>query len=415
VRSFRFIYFLLFACCLSVMAAPHNWKDLRKQIREALHIPEKLPKLEEQRYGDFSPAPGIAAERVSYATAYNLRVPAIIYHSPRPKRKRGPALIIVNGHGGDKSSWYAYWAGILYARAGAVVLTYDPIGEFERNHLRESGTTQHDAYLPPDDMGRRLGGLMVEDIMQAANYLSRRKDVDRSRIALLGYSMGSLISSLECALDTRIHACVLVGGGDLDGSGGYWDSSRKMCQAIPYQSLKFLGDRGPMIYALHAKRGPTLIWNGTADQVVDIPHHGQDFFANLQVRTVAEAGSRKNVFDFGFAPEGGHRPYFLTKPVALWLEDKLNFPNWTRSEIQAMPETHISEWAARNHLDASSLKSERGEGGTMALGNDVPAINRDLLHALPDSVWNTQRDRYLYETWVAHAKAAIRSGAKAAQ
>ena len=380
-----------------------------------MHIPEKLPKLEEKRYGDLSPAPGITADRVSYATAYNLRVPALVYHPSNPKRKRGPALVIVNGHGGDKSSWYAYWAGILYARAGAVVLTYDPIGEFERNHLRESGASQHDAYLPPDDMGRRLGGLMVEDIMQAVNYLSRRKDVDKARIAVLGYSMGSFISSLECAVDTHVHACVLVGGGDLDGPGGYWDSSRKMCQAIPYQSLKFLGDRGSVIYALQAKRGPTLIWNGSADEVVDIPHHSQSFFANLQERTMAEAGSRKNVFDFGFTPNGGHRPYFITKPVALWLEDKLNFPNWTTSSIQAMPEAHISTWAARNHLDASSLKSDHNEGGTTALGNDIPAVNHYLLHALPDSVWNAQRDRYLYETWVDQAKAAIRSGAKEAQ
>ena len=130
---------------------------------------------------------------------------------------------------------------------------------------------------------------------------------------------------------------------------------------------------------------------------------------------MAEAGSRKNVFDFGFTPNGGHRPYFITKPVALWLEDKLNFPNWTTSSIQAMPETHIAEWAARNHLDASSLKSDHNEGGTTALGSDIPAVNHCLLHALPDSVWNAQRDRYLYETWVDQAKAAIRSGAKEAQ
>ncbi|MBV9227033.1 MAG: alpha/beta fold hydrolase [Acidobacteriaceae bacterium] len=414
MRTFRF-KFLLCLTCTFAAAALHNWNDLRKGIRETLHIPERLPKLEDKRYGDFSPAPGITADRVSYGTAYNLRVPAIVYHSSDPKRKRGPALVIVNGHGGDKSSWYAYWAGILYARAGAVVLTYDTTGEFERNHLRESGTSQHDTYLPPDDMGRRMGGLMVEDIMQAASYLSRRKDVDKGRIAVLGYSMGSFISSLECAVDTRVRVCVLVGGGDLDGLGGYWDGSRKMCQAIPYRSLKFLGDRGPMIYALHAKRGPTLVWNGTADAVVDIPHHGQDFFANLREHTIAEAGSQKNVFDFGFTSGGGHRPYFITKPVALWLENKLNFPNWTEDSIKAMPETHISEWATRNHLNISSLKNEQGEGGTMALGNDVPAIHHDLLHALPDSVWNTQRDRYLYETWVDHAKAAIRSDAKEAQ
>jgi dienelactone hydrolase len=416
VRIFRLIPLLCLASCASTPATHQNWNDLRKQIRATLHIPEKLPKLEDKRYGDFSPAPGITADRVSYATAYNLRVPAVVYHSANPKRKRGPALVIVNGHGGDKSSWYAYWAGIVYARAGAVVLTYDPIGEFERNHLRQSGASQHDEYIPPDDMGRRMGGQMVEDIMQAVSYLAHRKDVDRGRIAVLGYSMGSFISSIECAVDTRIHACVLVGGGDLDGPGGYWDSSgRKMCQAIPYQSLKFLGDRGAAIYTLYAKRGPTLVWNGTADTVVDIPHHRQDFFADLQQRAIAEAGSRKNIFDFGFTPDGGHRPYFVTKPVALWLQDKLNFPNWTKSDIEAMPETRMSDWAARNHVDAGSLKNAHNEGGTMALGNDIPAVNRDLLHALPDSVWDTQRDRYVYETWVDHAKAAIRSGAGEAQ
>jgi hypothetical protein len=79
-----------------------------------------------------------------------------------------------------------------------------------------------------------------------------------------------------------------------------------------------------------------------------------------------------------------------------------------------MPETRISEWAVRSHVDSSNLKNERGEGGTIALGNDIPVVNHDLLHALPDSVWNTQRDRYLYETCVAHAKAAIRSGAQEA-
>ena len=80
-----------------------------------------------------------------------------------------------------------------------------------------------------------------------------------------------------------------------------------------------------------------------------------------------------------------------------------------------MLETHISEWAARNRLNVSSLKNEQGEGGTMALGKDIPAVHHDLLHALPDSAWNTQRDRYLYETWVDHAKAAIRSDAKETQ
>lgn len=403
--------FVLFSCC--ALAATHpDWRELRAQVRQTLHVPDPLPHLDAKSYGTFSPAPGVAADRVSYATDYSLRVPAIVYHSAAATILKHPALIVVNGHGGDKSSWYAYWAGILYVRAGAIVLTYDPIGEYERNKERRSHTNQHDELVPPDDMGRRMGGLMVTDVMQAAHYLAERPDVDPKRIAVMGFSMGSFISSLACAIDTSVHACVLVGGGDLDGPGGYWDTSRKMCQAIPYQSLTFLGERGPMIYGLHAKRGPTFVFNGSTDQVVDIPHHGQDFFEALRQQTIALLGGSKDVFDFGFEPGGGHRPYFVTRPVALWLEEKLKFPDWTKKQIQAMPETHIGEWAVKNHLRTEITPDyEHGEGGTLALGNDIPAVPRDSLHAVPEAVWQSEQESYIYETWLARAQAAVRSGA----
>jgi dienelactone hydrolase len=315
-------------------------------------------------------------------------VPAIVYHQAGATIAKHPALIIVNGHGGDKSSWYAYWAGILYARAGAVVLTYDPIGEFERNWQKRSGTRQHDTEQEPDDMARRLSGLMITDIMQSARYLAQRPDVDPKNIAVLGFSMGSLVSSFACALDTSVRACVLVGGGDLDGPGGYWDKSAKMCQGLPYQSLSFLGERGPAIYALNAKRGFTLVYNGTADKVVDIPNHGEEFFAKMHEQTVAMLGNKKDAFEYEFLPGGGHQPYFLTKPVALWLNEKLKFPNWTKKQIVAMAETQMPD-------------------GTMALGTDIPAVPREDLRAIPDVIWNAQEDNFVYEAWRDRAKAAL--------
>ncbi len=367
-------------------AAQTDWQSLRQQIKTTLHIPDPLPEPRGKSYGQFQPASDVAADRVTFSTDYNLRVPAIVYHPPGATVVQHPALVIVNGHGGDKSSQYAYWAGILYARAGAIVLTYDPIGEYERNFQRHSGTNQHDIAIAPDDMALRMTGFMITDVLQGVHYLESRKDVDPKRIAVLGVSMGSFISSLACAVGTDIHACVLVGGGDLDGPGGYWDSSQKtMCQSTAYKALSFLGDRGPAIFALNAKRGPTLIWNGSNDAVVDIVHHGQDFFDQLHAATVARLGSSKDVFQFGFTPNGGHRAYFLSRPVALWLNDKLKFPNWTKKQIEAMPETDLN--------------------GLAALGDNIPAIPRDDLHAVPENVWNAERDSYLYETWVERAKA----------
>jgi dienelactone hydrolase len=407
---------LIFVTCMCISASgaeKQNWAELRNRVERTLHVPEPLLNPQSKGYGQFSPAPGVTADRVAYSTDYSLRIPAIVYHPAGATITKHPALVVVNGHGGDKSSWYAYWAGILYARAGAVVLTYDPIGEYERNAERRSGTRQHDEYVAPDDMARRMGGLMVTDIMQGVSYLLTRKDVDAKRIAVMGYSMGSFISSLACAVDTRIHACVLVGGGDLDGPGGYWDSStKKMCQSIPYRSLSVLGDRGAVLFALMAKRGPTLVWNGTADDTVDIPHHDQAWFEDLHKRTVAQLGSSKDVFDFGFTPDGGHRPYFVTKPVALWLEQQLHFPNWTKKDVEAMPETRVMDWASKNGVTTpGSLKNENGEGGTMALGNNIPAVPRADLHAVPEAVWDSERDNFVYETWVDRAKTATASGA----
>ena len=381
-------------------------EDERARIKATLFVPSPPPELKAESYGQFEPAPGVVAERVSYATDYGLRVPAIVY---RPKQVAGkmPGMVVVNGHGGDKYSWYSFYTGILYARAGAAVLTYDPIGEGERNALRKNGTRQHDKLVEPPEMGRRMGGLMITDVMQAVSYLSQRPDTDGKRIAAVGYSMGSFVLGLACAVETRLNSCVLAGGGNLDGVGGYWDSSNKpMCQAIPYQSLRFLGDRGAVLYDLHADRGSTLVINGTADDVVAMPESGPKFFEDLRRRTIALHGSAKGVFDVEWNDGGGHRPYWLTRPAALWLQRHLAFPNWTEATIASMPETHILDWAARNNVFIDRLyATELREGGTRSLGADVPAVPHDEMNALPLELWNRVKDQYVYETWVKEAKA----------
>ena len=163
---------------------------------------------------DFSPAEGVIAERVSYGTNYGMRVPAIIYR-PTHANGRLPGLVIVNGHSGDKTSWYAFYAGILYARAGAVVVTYDPVGEDERNSDRKSESNVHDTFVAGEQMPARMGGQFVTDILQAVSYLAARHDVDPKRIGVAAYSMGSFHAALAGAIEPRIHALVLSGGGNL--------------------------------------------------------------------------------------------------------------------------------------------------------------------------------------------------------
>ena len=389
----------------------------RTEMRKALFIPDPLPSPDAKLYGTITPAPGITMEHVAYNTGYQLRVPADVFHLTKAPAGKLPAIIVVNGHGADKSSWYAWYTGILYARAGAVVLTYDPIGEGERNDDHKDATGEHDhPILDPPSMPQRLGGLMVTDIMAAVSYLSQRPDVDPHRIAILGFSMGSFESSLTGAVDPRIHAVLLDGGGDLDGPGGYWATSHAvMCQSGPYNTLTFLPDRAADLFTMQARRGPTFIINGTADTVVDIPHHGPDFFADLRARVIALNGTDKNVFTTYFDPGASHRPSWMTITAATWLDKQLHFPNWPQNKVASMPTITIRDWAAQVGFPLTkSYAREDRDAGIVAIQGDVPYLTTAQTDIMSREQWEKEKANFVYATWVERATAAAQSGASQA-
>jgi hypothetical protein len=177
---------------------------------------------------------------------------------------------------------------------------------------------------------------------------------------------------------------------------------------LPYRALSFLGDRPAVLYSLHAARGRTLLYNGLEDTTVAIPRHGEKHFHDMRARTVALRGSEANVFDMAFVPGAGHRPYFVTKPVALWLERVLDFPAWTVAQIEAMPETHIGPWASKHGVEMDPLYStEHREGGTRALGVNLPGLTREMLSVFPPGEWERRKDQLVHESWVREASARV--------
>lgn len=382
-------------------------KQWRARIRRALYIPTPLPPLDVKDYGSFSPEPGVIAERVTYSTEFGMRIPAIVY---RPAATHGklPGLVVVNGHGADKTSWYSWYTGVLYAKAGAVVVTYDPIGEGERNDDHKDGTGEHDRVINVPGVPQRMGGLMITDVMQGVSYLRSLPYVDRTHIGVMGFSMGSFVAALTGAVDPRFHALYLTGGGDLDGPGDYWDSSHMvMCQSGPYRALSFLGDRPAVLYTLNARRGPTFILNGTNDTVVAIPTHGPEFFASLRRRTVALNGTSKDIFRTYFDPGASHRPSWVLKIAAEWLDENLHFANWSRQKLTAMPVIEIRDWAQKNgvHLNHSQMREDR-DGGLEAIDVNVPKLTPEQLSVLPMAEWEKQRDKFVYTVWAKKAIAA---------
>lgn len=378
------------------------WVD---RIRSALYLPHPLPRLAPELRGRSQVDPQVYVEKVTYGTQFGLRVPALLY-LPASVSGPVPGLVVVNGHGGDKYSWYSYYAGILYARAGAAVLTYDPIGEGERNAGKESGTRAHDAVQGPAGLACRMSGLMITDVLQAVSYLAQRPEVDPRRIGALGYSLGSFVLGLAGAVDGRLRACVLAGGGNLDGPGGYWDRSKPMCQGLPYQSLLPLGDRPAVLYALHASRGPALIVNGLQDQVVRVPANAQEFFDDLRARAARLRGTSEGLFETVFEPGAGHRPYFLGRRTALWLQRHLDFPNWTETTIGRLPEGRVGEWArARGAALDPRYAVEHHEGGMMALGEDIPVLSRADLSVFSPEEWERRKSDLILESWLTRVKA----------
>jgi len=162
-----------------------------------------------------------------------------------------------------------------------------------------------------------------------------------------------------------------------------------------------------MLYALHAERGATLVWNGRLDDVAKIPAAPEKFFGDLQARVTALRGRRDGIFEFGLTDGGSHRPYFLTKPVAIWLERQLDFPNWTEAQVRALPETHISEWSKKTGVPIDNLyATEDREGGAMAIGEGVHGIEREQLSVFTPAEWEKEKRALMFDTWAERARAA---------
>jgi hypothetical protein len=218
--------------------------------------------------------------------------------------------------------------------------------------------------------------------------------------------MGSFVVALAGAVDPRLDACVVAAGGGLHIPRGEYKPAKSKpsrVQGLPDRSLAFLGDVPAILYALHASRGPTLIVNGTLDWDGNPRKKGQgmDLFGDMRARTIALRGTPDRVFDIGaFQPGAIHRPYFVTKDVALWLERHIDFPNWSAADIQAMPETYIRDWARDEHVEIDPGYTTEGlESGTHALGQGIPGISEQQLNVFSLEEWRRMKDRLTLDAW----------------
>ena len=155
--------------------------------------------------------PGFVIEKILWESLPGLYVTANLYRPDRPGRF--PAVLLPLGHWDYGKPAVQVIAANL-ALKGFVVLTYDPIGQGERQQAYDrrlegsllGGSTEQHFLAGAKDMliGKSFARERIFDAKRALDYLETRADVDRNRIGATGCSGGGTLSTYISALDPRI-------------------------------------------------------------------------------------------------------------------------------------------------------------------------------------------------------------------
>jgi eukaryotic-like serine/threonine-protein kinase len=168
---------------------------------------ELAPKVEERKE-----APDWIREKVSFNAAYGgERVIAYVF---TPKNARPPHQAVVYFPGGgalqipklDPEELEGAYDFLVRSGRTFVLPLYK--GHFERQAGLKPGGK-------PLGKWRDQAIMQVKDLERTIDYLESRSDVDASRLAYLGFSMGGAISPLMLANEQRFKAAILT-------SGGFW-------------------------------------------------------------------------------------------------------------------------------------------------------------------------------------------------
>lgn len=193
-------------------------ETVRHQLKEILgSFPERTP-LEPQITGVIT-QDGYRIEKIVFQSHPGFYVTGCIYIPATRKKGKFPAVLNLIGH--EQEGFRAELDQVMavnLVKKGIVVLTIDPLGQGE--HLQ---------YFDPAINFSSVGYSVVEhcyfgnqaflsgfnsaryfiwDAIRAIDYLVSRKDIDRERIGVTGFSGGGTITSFVGALDERVKVAI---------------------------------------------------------------------------------------------------------------------------------------------------------------------------------------------------------------
>jgi fermentation-respiration switch protein FrsA (DUF1100 family) len=184
------------------------------------------------------------------------RIPAILLLPA--SEQRVPAVLLVHGYSGSKEQMSETVGQSLLAH-GVAALAIDLPMHGERELAARSGTFA----MNPLDLARRWSAALDECSL-ALGYLRARTELDADQTAVVGYSLGAILSVIVAARDPRVRAVALAAGGDLPEGTPLTALIRTI--ADPLRAVRRLNGR------------PLLMVNGRWDRIVR-PEQAERLFA----------------------------------------------------------------------------------------------------------------------------------------
>jgi cephalosporin-C deacetylase-like acetyl esterase len=197
--------------------AVERQQKVRNQLLALLgDLPQRIPL--NPRITGSTQLEGFRVDKVLFDSQPNFPITALLY-VPTPSAGREakfPAIVMAPGHSpAGKAEDVAFASA--FARAGFIVLSYDPIGQGERlqypdpnrpgHTLAKAPTGEHgEAGLQPTLLGDALARYFLWDGIRAVDFLQSLPSVDPHRIGAFGCSGGGAMTALLAALDPRIAA-----------------------------------------------------------------------------------------------------------------------------------------------------------------------------------------------------------------
>jgi dienelactone hydrolase len=199
----------------TVPQANERKKQVRVKMLEALGgLPDYKGPLNARVTGQIQ-NDSYTIEKVIYESLPGLYVTANLYRPNQPGRY--PAVLLQSGHTQEGKPEDQRIAANL-AMKGFVVLTFDPIGQGEREqtYSRQLERSLAGWSVPEHALmdaqalmiGQGLARYFIWDAMRSVDYLASRPDVDASRLGAAGCSGGGALTVFAGGLDPRLKVVV---------------------------------------------------------------------------------------------------------------------------------------------------------------------------------------------------------------